>query len=221
MECTASAPGAAPCMNAPSPVTSSARLPSHQGWYSGCPRAGIAASAVRRRHRVARLAVDPVPGQVGTGEVLAEQPGDEQDRAARPVVDHDVLSLAGRVAVDLDDHAGGLAADRGDVVLEEAVVAVGPVVVELLELVQRLGGDDHVLDVRRAAGRAVHRRRLERDVVGQVVQPGRVVVGGPAGRIAASQVRRLHQAPPPEVGAGTGTAPQSWLSGTWAGLPVR
>jgi hypothetical protein len=63
--------------------------------------------------------------EVLAAELLAQQAGDEQQRAARPVVHHDVLSLSG-VAGNQDDNAYGLAADLSGVVLEEAVVAVGP-----------------------------------------------------------------------------------------------
>ena len=61
----------------------------------------------------------------GAGEVLADQPGYEQQCGPGPVVGHDVLRLPGGVAGDQDDVADLLAADPGGVVLQEAVLAVG------------------------------------------------------------------------------------------------
>jgi hypothetical protein len=42
------------------------------------------------------------------------------------VVHHDVLGLPAGIAGNQDHNAGGLAADLSGVVLDEAVVAVGP-----------------------------------------------------------------------------------------------
>ena len=64
-------------------------------------------------------------GKRGAGELLVQQAGKEQQRAAWPVTRHDVLGLPGGVAGDQDDTADGLAADLSDVVLEEAVLAAG------------------------------------------------------------------------------------------------
>ena len=60
----------------------------------------------------------------GAGELLADQPGQEQQRAARPVVAHDALRLPGGVVVDQGDVADRLAADPGGVILDLAVLAV-------------------------------------------------------------------------------------------------
>src|SRR5205823_14632327 len=77
------------------------------------------------------LAGGEVLGIGGVGELLAHQAGQEQQRAAWPVVRHDVLGLSGGVAGDQDDTADGLAADLSGVVLKPAVVAVGAGEVEL------------------------------------------------------------------------------------------
>ena len=90
---------------------------------------------------VSRLAGGEVPGNGGPGELLAQQAGKEQQRAAWPVTRHDVLRLPGVVAGDEDDTADGLAADLSDVVLEEAVVGVGAGVLVLLAVIQRADGD--------------------------------------------------------------------------------
>jgi len=66
----------------------------------------------------------------------------EQQRAAWPVIRHDALGLPGGVAGDQDDTADGLAADLSDVVLEEAVVAVGASELVLLAVIHRADGDD-------------------------------------------------------------------------------
>ena len=59
--------------------------------------------------------------------MLAHQPGQMRQCGPGPVVGHDVLCLPGGVAGDQDDVADLLAtADLGGVVLEEAVLAVGP-----------------------------------------------------------------------------------------------
>ena len=68
---------------------------------------------------------EEVLGNGGAGEFLAQQAGKEQQRAAWSITRHDVLGLP-RVAGDQDDTADGLAPNLTDVVLEEAVVAVGP-----------------------------------------------------------------------------------------------
>src|SRR5712691_732238 len=144
---------------------------------------------------VSGLAGGEVLGMGGVGELLAHQAGQQQQRAAWPVVRHDVLGLPGGVAGDQDDRADGLAADLSGVVLEEAVVADGADEVELLVLIQRADGDQDCPDGLRALRDAVHRRPLYGDVVGQVVQPRQVVVGETASRIAASQI--CHGVPPP------------------------
>ena len=48
-----------------------------------------------------------------------------------------MLGLPGGVTRDQDDTANGLTVDLGDVVLEEAVIAVGAGELEFLVLVQR------------------------------------------------------------------------------------
>jgi hypothetical protein len=58
------------------------------------------------------------------------------------VVHHDVLGLAGGVAVNHADNADRLAFDLSRVVLDEVVVAVGAGVVDLLVLVQRFDCQD-------------------------------------------------------------------------------
>jgi hypothetical protein len=51
------------------------------------------------------------------------------------------LGLPGGVEGDQDDDEEGLAVDGRGVVLEEAVVAAGAGVVEVLELIEFAGGD--------------------------------------------------------------------------------
>jgi hypothetical protein len=77
----------------------------------------------------------------GAGELLAQQAGKEQQRAAWPVTRHDVLGLSGGVEGDWDDTADGLAVDLSDVVLKETVVAVGACELMLLAIIQRADGD--------------------------------------------------------------------------------
>ena len=61
----------------------------------------------------------------GASELLAYQPGQEQQCGPRPVIGHDVLRLPGGVAGDQDDVADlPTTADLGGVVLQEAVFAV-------------------------------------------------------------------------------------------------
>src|SRR5262245_27242421 len=88
------------------------------------------------------VAGDEEPGEWGAGERLAHQAGQEQDRAAWPVVHHDVLGLPGGVALDRDHNGGGLALDRSGVLLDEAVVAVVAGEAELLALID-LAGRQH------------------------------------------------------------------------------
>src|SRR6266568_1400156 len=107
----------------------------------------------------------------GAGELLAQQAGQDQQRAAWPVVRRDVPGLPGGVAGNQDDRADGLAADLSGVVLEEAVVAVGAGEVELPVLIQLANVDHDCPDGLRALHGAVQRRALEGDVVGQVVMP--------------------------------------------------
>jgi hypothetical protein len=75
-------------------------------------------------------------------------------------------------------------------------VADGADEVELLGLIQRADGDQDGPDGLGALRDAVHRRTLDGDVVGQAVQPRRVVVGEAASGIAAFQV--WHAVPPSE-----------------------
>src|SRR5262245_33641280 len=140
---------------------------------------------------VSGLSGNEVLGEGGACELLAHQASEEQHRAARPVVHHYVLGLPGSVAADRDDNAGGLAADLTGVVLEEAVIAVIAGEAELLVLIQLAGGDHDRTDGLRALRDPLHRRALPGDVVGQVVQPPRV--------IGASQI--CHAVPPPESGS--------------------
>jgi hypothetical protein len=65
-------------------------------------------------------------------ELVAYQAGQEQQRAARPLVRRDALGLPGGVAGDEHDAADRLAADLGGVVLEPVVVAERAGEVELL-----------------------------------------------------------------------------------------
>ena len=115
-------------------------------------------------------------GDRGAGELLAQQAGKEQQRAAWPVTRHDVLGLPGGVTGDQDDTADGLTVDLSNVVLEEAVVAVGAGELVLLAVIQRADSDHHGPDGVRALHGAVQHRSLHGGVVGHVVQPRRVVV---------------------------------------------
>src|SRR5215467_4576475 len=90
-----------------------------------------------------------VPARWGAREVLAYQPGQEQQRAPRPVVAHDVLRLPSVVSGDDDDVPERLAVDPRGVVLEEALVAVRTGEVELLAVIQRTNVEQqgpHCLD---------------------------------------------------------------------------
>src|SRR6516162_6425787 len=86
---------------------------------------------------VSRLAGEEVLPVGGTGEVLAYQPGQEQQCPPGPVVAHDVLRLPGGVAGDYSEVLDRLAADSGGVVLEPAVVTEGADGVEILVVIQR------------------------------------------------------------------------------------
>ena len=70
----------------------------------------------------------------GANELLAQQAGQEQQRASWPVARHDVLGLPGVVAGHQDDTA---AADLSDVVLDEAVLAAGAGELVLLAIIQK------------------------------------------------------------------------------------
>jgi hypothetical protein len=76
----------------------------------------------------------------GAGELLAQQAGKEQQRAAWPVTRHDVLGLSGGVEGDEDETTDGLAVGLSDVVFKEAVVAVGAGELMLLAVIQRADG---------------------------------------------------------------------------------
>ena len=76
-------------------------------------------------------------GKGGAGELLAHQAGEQQQRAAWTVVHHDVLDHPVSVAANDDDNAAGLAVDLSGVVLQEAIVAAGTEVVEVLVLILR------------------------------------------------------------------------------------
>jgi hypothetical protein len=126
---------------------------------------------------VSRLAGEEVLPVGGAGEVLAYQPGQEQQCAAGPVVAHDPLRLPGGVAGNQGDVADRLAADPGGVVLEPAVLALRAGESELLVVIERADGHQHGPHGLRAPHEAVHRRALQSYVVGQVIQPLRVVIG--------------------------------------------
>jgi hypothetical protein len=70
--------------------------------------------------------------QEGVGELLEHHPGKAQQRAARPVVHHDLLGLPRVVEAHHDDDAGGHAADLSGVQLEETIVTTGTGIAELL-----------------------------------------------------------------------------------------
>jgi hypothetical protein len=104
------------------------------------------------------------------------------------MIDHQALSLALGVEGDYHDHMNGRAADRGGVVLQETVLPARPGVVKVLKLIY-LARDHHGLT--NGCGTfdgAVPRRALPGDILGQVVQPCRVV--------RLPQIRRCHSAPP-------------------------
>jgi hypothetical protein len=107
--------------------------------------------------------------------LLAHQPSELQHRAARPMVDHDALSLPGGAAMDRDDSAGGHAADFTGVLFEEAVLAEVAHEAELLVLVQLPGVEHERADLLGALQRPLDGRALPRDVVGQLVEPPWVV----------------------------------------------
>src|SRR5580704_5585678 len=146
-----------------------------------------------------RLAGQEVVRVGGTGELLADQPGQQQQCAPRPVVPHDVQRLPGGVAFDYRDVADRLAADAGGVVLEPAVLAVWAGEVELLVVIEPANGNQYGSYRLRTLDEAVHRRAFQGDVVGQVVQPRRIVIGELRLWIAASHCHRL---PPRNPAAG-------------------
>src|SRR5262245_31545837 len=93
------------------------------------------------RFRVALFAGSKMLGNGGSGELLAQQTGQQEQRAEWPVTRHDVLGLPGGVALDEDNAADGLATNLGDVVFEEVVVAAGADELVLLAVIQRADGD--------------------------------------------------------------------------------
>src|SRR5262249_5578575 len=122
------------------------------------------------------------------GELLAHQTGQEQQRAAWPVARHDVLGLPGGVSSDQNDTADRLAADHGRVVLEETVVAHGADEVELLGLIERADGDQNRAGGLGTTGDAIHRRAFDGDVIRQIVEPRREVVGETGSRVGGFQI---------------------------------
>src|SRR6266550_3248550 len=84
-----------------------------------------------------------VLGDRGARELVTQQTGKEQKRAAWPVTRHDVLGLPGGVIGDEHHTADGLAVDLSDVVLEEAVVTVRASELVLLAVIQRADSDHH------------------------------------------------------------------------------
>jgi len=117
-----------------------------------------------------------VLGNGGTGEFLAQQAGQEQQRTAWPVSRDNVLGLPGCIAGDQDYTADGLAADLSDVVLEKAVVAAWTGEPVLLTVIQRADGDYDGTDGLRALHDAVQERALHGGVASHVIQPRRAVV---------------------------------------------
>jgi hypothetical protein len=73
---------------------------------------------------VSGLATDEELGKGGTGELLTHQAGEEHYGTSWSVVHHEVLGLAGGIAVNRNYDAGRLAADPTRVLLDEAAVAV-------------------------------------------------------------------------------------------------
>src|SRR5215208_8296019 len=120
--------------------------------------------------------------------------------AAWPMIHHEVLGLSVGVALNRDDNAGGLALDLAGVLLDEPVGAVIPGELELLVLIQRAGVEHESSHILGALQDALHRRALPSDVVGQVVQPPRIILarGRLANGIAASS--RCHIVPPSKSG---------------------
>src|SRR5215475_840742 len=161
---------------------------------------------------VSGLVGEEVVGKAGASELLMHQVGEEQQRIAWPVVYHDVLGLPGGVAGDGDDDFERLALDLRGVVLEKTIIAVVTGEVEVLELIQLSGLDHDGTDGLRAVRGAVHRRGLQGDIVGQVVQPLGVVVldphiAGPTGAPASGipPWGLCHVVPPSEFGSAPDT----------------
>src|SRR5262249_47072263 len=131
-----------------------------------------------------------VSGIGSAGELLARQAGQEQQRAAWPVVRGDVAGVPVRIATDKDGAGDRLATDSSDVVLDPTVlVAIGSGEVELLAVIQRAEGTHDGPDGLGAFGCTIKQRPLYGDIFGQVVQPRRVVVGEPPSGITAPQIR--------------------------------
>jgi hypothetical protein len=80
----------------------------------------------------------PVRGEGGAGELLIHEVGEQQQRASRPVVHHDIVHHPVGVAANDDDNPAGPAVNLSGVVLKKAIVAAGTDVVEVLVLIQRL-----------------------------------------------------------------------------------
>ncbi len=83
--------------------------------------------------------------------------------------------------------------------IAQQIALVRPAIVRRLVLASSAPQGAAGMHGLRALHGAVHRRALHGDVVGQVVQPRRVVVGAPGGGIAASQI--CHGVPPLERAA--------------------
>src|SRR5215813_4201488 len=143
-------------------------------------------------------------GNRSAGELLAQQAGQEKQRAAWPVIRHDVLGLATGISRHEDDTLDRFAADVCGVVLKDAGVAVRADEVELLLVIERADTDKDGPDGLGAVRDAVHRGALYGDVVGQVVQPCRVVVREALSGLASSVVR--HAMPPSKRGRATDAA---------------
>ena len=110
------------------------------------------------------------------------------------MIDDEVLGLAGGIAGNRDDNAGGLAVDLTGVLLEKAFVAVVAGKIELLVLIQLAGVEYECTNLLQAVQGSLDRRGLAGDILGQIVQPSRVV-----GRTLATGItacRRCHLVPP-------------------------
>ena len=83
-----------------------------------------------------------MPGQRGAAELLQHHAREGQQRAAWPVVDHDLPRLTRVVEVHHNNDTGVHATDVGGVDLQEAVVAAGSGVAELLVVVELFGRND-------------------------------------------------------------------------------
>ncbi len=98
---------------------------------------------------VSGLAGDKVLCEGGAGVHLAHQAGEEQHRAAWPVVHHEVLGLPGGIPLNRYHDAGWLALDATGILLEKAVVAIVACKLELLVLIQLASIGHELMDALR------------------------------------------------------------------------